>query len=149
MKDWEKEYATCMHEKIVPQILDKVRKFTGYNGDFNIKFCPKWFIFSGPSALTVYDSITGKIKRHEIRIREPRLYSNSPWDVYFYGWSLAGEALHIVNHFQPELNLSSERKVHITALFLIDRYMRENYPGWYRKNRFILERIKREIIFMS
>jgi len=153
MKDWGKElYTEGMEGKgnIIPDILNLVRERTGYEGEFNIKYNPSWFIFSGPMAITVFNTNTGEIKRHEIRMREPRLYSNSPWSVYFYLWSLTGEALHIADRFLYGMNKSSnESEIHTKALILTDEYIEKIYPKWYRKNRRILGAIKNEIISIN
>lgn len=152
MKDWGKElYKEWVKKKFVPQILQFVKRNTGYEGEFNLEFKPSWyFIFEGKHAEIRYNKETKEITNHKIVVEEPKVYSNSPWDVFFYGWTLIGEALHIVDAFQSGVdNLSSERKIHTHALILADRYMRENYPSWYRKNRRILETIKKTIIFMK
>ena len=152
MKDWGKElYKEWVKKKFIPQILQLVREKTGYEGKFNLEFKPSWyFIFSEKHADIRYNRETKEIIEHKIIVEEPRLYSNSPWDVFFYGWTLIGEALHITDAFQSGIdNLSSERRIHIHALILINKYMRDNYPSWYRKNKRILERIKKTIIFMK
>lgn len=151
MRDFGKEYfEQFMYEKIIPEILGEVRAATGYNGGFKINFKPWWnFTLRNPTMRAVYSTITKEIKKIGISIKEPRLSSNSPWDVFFYCWDIAHEGLHYVDLLlSNDLNepTSGECEIHIASYSIVENYMKEKYPAWYKENLRIFREMRRVVI---
>ena len=145
MKDWGKElYKEWVEEKLIPDLLGEVCRYTGYEGNFNINYKSKYTLNPTPEMVA---RKKGDSWKTEIRIKRPELSTNTPWDVFFYGWSLIGEALHaadVSNNGKPTL---SERVVHLNAFYMMKRYMRNNYRSWYRANRRVFEAMTRVLTF--
>jgi len=154
MKDWGKRaFEEWMYEKFIPEIIEDVRSFTGYSGDFPIEFKRGWNPFyRGPKVKGKYNLNRPEEVKVKTIIERPKLSSNSPWDVFFKLWSLCGECLHYVDimvtdkkNFQDKIErisrTSTECLIHRMAYGITREYMKKKYPEWMKKNEFVFKEI--------